>query len=172
MDNRVILRQWGDSDLGPLAEMNADPEVMRFFTKPLSLEESAALLERLRAVIDGRGWGLWAVEVDGALAGLTGLWEPTFTAHFTPCVEIAWRLRREYWGRGIAYAAALRAESYAFEVLRLRELVSMTAEVNARSRRLMERLGFRRDPADDFLHPGIQDGHPLQRHVLYRKART
>jgi RimJ/RimL family protein N-acetyltransferase len=47
----------------------------------------------------------------------------------------------------------------------------MTAEMNARSRRLMERLGFRRDPADDFLHPKVEEGHPLQKHVLYRKAR-
>jgi RimJ/RimL family protein N-acetyltransferase len=161
MDDRVILRQWRDSDLKGLAEMNADPEVMRFFTKPLSLGESAVLLESLRAVIESKGWGLWAVEVDGGLAGFTGLWEPAFTAHFTPCIEIGWRLRKEYWGRGIAYAAALR----------LRELVSMTAEVNARSRRLMERLGFRRDPADDFLHPKVEEGHPLQKHVLYSKAR-
>jgi RimJ/RimL family protein N-acetyltransferase len=171
VDGRVILRQWGDPDLGPLAEMNADPEVMRFFPKALTPEESAALMGRLRSMIETKGWGLWAVEVDGALAGFTGLWEPTFTAHFTPCVEIGWRLRREYWGRGIAYAAALQAEAYAFKVLRLGELVAMTAEVNARSRRLMERLGFRRDPADDFLHPRVESGHLLQKHVLYRKAR-
>ncbi len=171
MGERVILRQWVDADLGPFAEMNADPEVMRFLLKPLSLEESRALFERLRGMIDRRGWGLWAVEVDGALAGATGLWEPTFKAHFTPCVEIGWRLRREYWGRGIAHAAALQAEAYAFGALRLDELVSLTAEVNARSRRLMERLGFSRDPGDDFMHPMIGEGHPLRRHVLYRKGR-
>jgi len=171
MSERVILRQWVDSDLGPFAEMNVDPQVMRFLPKPLSLAESRAMLERIREMIDRKGWGLWAVEVDGALAGLTGLWEPTFTAHFTPCVEISWRLRREYWGRGIAHAAALQAESYAFDTLKLGELVSTTAEVNARSRRLMERLGFSRNPKDDFMHPRVEEGHPLQKHVLYRKAR-
>jgi len=171
MQERVILRQWGEQDLGPFAEMNADPQVMRFFPKALSTAESAELMGRLRAMIDAKGWGMWAVEVDGALAGSTGLWEPAFKAHFTPCVEIGWRLRREYWGRGIAYRAALQAEAYAFGTLGLGELVSMTAEVNARSRRLMERLGFGRNPADDFLHPRIEAGHPLQRHVLYRKAR-
>ena len=170
MAEDVTLRQWTDGDLAPFAQMNADPEVMRWFPKPLSREESEAFMARLRSAIDRRGWGLWAVEVDGELAGMTGLAELAFTAHITPCVEIGWRLRRRFWGRGIAYAAALKAESYAFGALRLGGLVAFTAEVNLRSRRLMERLGFFRDPGDDFMHPSLPEGHPLQRHVLYRKA--
>jgi RimJ/RimL family protein N-acetyltransferase len=166
---RIVLRQWKDSDLGRLAEMNADPDVMRFFTKSLTRAESAAMLERLRGVIELKGWGLWAVDVDGLLAGFAGLWEPAFVSHFTPCVEIGWRFRKEYWGRGIARRAALEAESFAFRTLGLPELVSYTARGNARSRRLMERLGFSRDPRDDFLHPMLPEGHPLKAHVLYRK---
>jgi len=166
----VQLRQWQDGDLDRFAEMNADPEVMRYFLKSLSREESAAMMERLRADIDRRGWGVWAVEVDGEFAGFTGLHEPTFTAHFTPCVEIAWRFRPEYWGRGIALAAARQAEAFAFGELGLEGLVSFTTEANLRSRRLMERLGFTRNPAEDFDHPLVPEGHPLVRHVLYRKA--
>ena len=130
----ISLRQWKDSDLEPYAEMNADPEVMRFFPRPLTKEESSDFFKRARADIDRRGWGLWVVEVDGAFAGFTGLAEPRFVAHFTPCVEIGWRLRREYWGRGIAYEAALLAESFAFGNLKLPELVSFTTVVNLRSR--------------------------------------
>lgn len=163
------LRQWQDSDLDGFAEMNADPEVMRFFLKSLSRAESEAAMERFRDAITRRGWGLWAVEVDGVFAGFTGLSEPAFVADFTPCVEIGWRFRREYWGRGIACAAAREAEAFAFGQLKLAELVSFTTESNLRSRRLMERLGFSRNPADDFLHPLVPAGHPLIRHVLYRK---
>jgi RimJ/RimL family protein N-acetyltransferase len=105
------------------------------------------------------------------LLGLPVLSEPTFAAHFTPCVEIGWRFLREYWGRGIAHAAAQKAEHYAFTVLRLEELVSFTTESNVRSRRMMERLGFARDPSDDFWHPREAEGHPLCRHVLYKKRR-
>ena len=170
MDEVVRLRQWTDADLGAFAEMNADPEVMRFFPRRLSPQESAALMGRLRSAIDRRGWGLWAVEVGGELAGMTGLAEPAFTAHFTPCVEIGWRLRRRFWGRGIACAAARKAESYASATLGLAALVSFTAEVNLRSRALMERLGFTRDPREDFMHPSLPQGHALQRHVLYRRA--
>jgi len=165
----IVLREWSDEDLKPFAEMNADAEVMEFFPKLLSPAESAEFLESIRARFAERGWGLWAVEVDGAFAGFTGLSQPRFSAHFTPCVEIGWRFRREYWGRGLAYAAALKAESFAFDHLKLPELASFTAAINTRSRRLMERLGFVRNEGDDFLHPSLPEESPLSPHVLYRK---
>ncbi len=167
----ILLRQWREEDLEPFTAMNADPEVMRFFPKVLTAEESRQGLQRLREGIDQRGWGLWAVEVEGELAGFTGLAEPRFIAPFTPCVEIGWRLRRDFWGRGIAHAAAVQAMAHAFEVLRLKELVSFTAIGNDRSRKLMERLGFTHDPQEDFLHPSLPEGHPLREHVLYRRSR-
>jgi RimJ/RimL family protein N-acetyltransferase len=167
----IVLRQWQDQDLDPYAAMNADPVVMEFFPKPLTREESAASLTRQRAGIAGRGWGFWAVEVDGVFAGFTGLAEPRFTAPFTPCVEIGWRLRREFWGRGIAFAAATSAVAFAFNQLRLPELVSFTAALNLRSRRLMERLEFVRRDSADFLHPLLDPASPLCRHVLYRRPR-
>jgi RimJ/RimL family protein N-acetyltransferase len=169
INESLVLRQWKDDDLEPFAGMNADPEVMRFFPKPLTKAESKEALRRLRAGIEQRGWGQWVVEVDGAFAGVTGLAVPSFAAHFTPCVEIGWRLRREYWGRGIAHAAALKAQTFAFETLKLPELVSFTAAINLRSRRLMERLEFARRETDDFLHPSLPPESPLRPHVLYRK---
>jgi RimJ/RimL family protein N-acetyltransferase len=165
----IILRQWRDEDLAHYAAMNGDATVMQYFPKPLTFAESEESLVRLRAGIDQRGWGLWAVEVNGAFAGFTGLAEPRFHAHFTPCVEIGWRFRREFWGRGIAYSAALAAESFAFQTLKLAELVSFTAALNGRSRRLMERLGFTRSEREDFAHPSLAEDSPLRLHVLYRK---
>ena len=150
-------------------EMNADPEVMRYFLKPLARSASESILRRFRDQIEQRGWGLWAVEVEGRFAGFTGLSRPAFVSHFTPCVEIGWRFRREFWGRGIAYLAARVAEDFAFQTLGVPELVSFTTETNAPSRRLMDRLGFKRDPAEDFDHPRLPHGHRFRRHVLYRK---
>ncbi len=168
---QILLRQWRDDDLEPYAALNSDPEVMRYFLHALDRTQSAAALARQRTLIEERGWGLWAVEVDGAFAGFTGLSVPTFTAAFTPCVEVGWRLRREFWGRGIACRAAQQALAHGFGVLRLPEIVSFTTTVNARSIRLMERLGLTRDPRDDFDHPLVPSGHPLLRHVLYRIRR-
>jgi RimJ/RimL family protein N-acetyltransferase len=167
---RISLRQWKDEDLEPYAEMNADAQVMRYFPKCLTFAESRESFARLRAQVTQRRWGLWAVEVDGEFAGYTGLSQPRFTAHFTPCVEIGWKLRRQFWGRGIAYSAAVAAQAFAFGQLKLAELVSFTAACNTRSRRLMERLGFARTEADDFEHPSLPADSPIRLHVLYRKS--
>jgi RimJ/RimL family protein N-acetyltransferase len=166
---RISIRQWRDSDLDPFAAMNSDPEVMRYFPTLMTREESSVMMERHRRLIEDRGWGLWALDVDDALAGFAGLAIPRFDAPFMPCVEIGWRLRREYWGQSIAYRAALQALDYGFSVLRLPEIVSFTTATNARSRRLMKRLGFIHDTAGDFNHPSVPEGDELRPHVLYRK---
>jgi RimJ/RimL family protein N-acetyltransferase len=165
----VVLRQWNDSDLDSYAEMNADPEVTRYFPSPLTRQEACESFTRMRKGIEERGWGVWAVDVDGIFAGVTGLSIPRFPAPFTPCTEILWRFRREFWGRGVAQAAGAQALEYGFSRLGLAEIVAFTAASNFRSIRLMERLGFARDLQGDFEHPAISAGNPLRHHVLYRK---
>jgi RimJ/RimL family protein N-acetyltransferase len=171
--HRLLLRQWRDADLEPFARLNADPEVMAHFPAPLSRPESDAQAARIRASFDDSDFGLWAVEVPGVtpFAGVAGLAVPRFEAAFTPCVEIGWRLARPHWGRGYAIEAAAAAVAYGFEEVGLDEIVSFTVPANDRSRRVMERLGMRRDPAEDFDHPRLPPGHPLARHVLYRLDR-
>jgi RimJ/RimL family protein N-acetyltransferase len=51
-------------------------------------------------------------------------------------------------------------------------VVAFTVPANLRSRRVMEKLGMSRSPADDFQHPRLPEGHPLRPHVLYRAANT
>jgi RimJ/RimL family protein N-acetyltransferase len=167
---RLTLRRWRDADRAPFAQINADPRVMEFFPAPLSRDESDALITRIEAGFDRYGFGLWALEVreTGQFIGFTGLAPPEFEAHFTPAVEVGWRLAAPAWGRGYATEAARAAIAFGFERAGLEEIVSMTSVVNERSRAVMERLGMSRDPADDFDHPGIPAGHPLRRHVLYR----
>lgn len=150
--------------------MNADPCVMEFFQKCATRDESDAMAARIQKHFDEKGFGLWAVEVPGVapFAGFIGLYTPTFEAHFTPCVEIGWRLAVPFWGLGYATEGAAAVLRFAFEVLHLPEVVSMTAVINERSWRVMERLGMTRSPADDFDHPLVPEGHRLQRHVLYR----
>jgi ribosomal-protein-alanine N-acetyltransferase len=171
---RLRLRAWRASDREPFARMNADPRVMEHFPAPLAAAESDALLERIRAHFAARGFGLWAVEVPGGpdFIGFVGLSVPDFEAAFTPCVEVGWRLAAEHWGRGYATEAARAALAFGFGSLGLPEVVSFTVAANERSRRVMERLGMRRDPAEDFDHPSLPAGHPLCRHVLYRIARA
>jgi ribosomal-protein-alanine N-acetyltransferase len=167
---RLILRPWRDEDLAPFAALNADPRVREHFPSCLTRAESDASAQKIRASFDARGYGLWAAEEKGGapFIGFIGIAEPAFTAHFTPCVEIGWRLAHAAWGRGYATEGARAALAFAFERLGLAEIISMTTPANVRSRRVMEKLGMRRDPADDFDHPNLAPGSPHRRHVLYR----
>lgn len=168
---RLVLRQWRHTDLEPFSALNSDPEVMRYFPAPLDREQSDALAERERELITQRGWGLWALEhsASHSFIGFVGLAEATFDAHFTPAVEIGWRLSMRHWGHGYATEAAQAAVAFGFEPLDLDEIVSFTAQANQRSRRVMARVGMSHDPADDFEHPRVVG--PLRRHVLLRLTR-
>ena len=170
---RLVLRGWRESDRGPFAALNADPVVMEHFPATLTRAESDTQVDRF---VDRWATGrpsLWAVGVPGVapFVGYVGLLEPSFEAHFTPCVEVGWRLAAAHWGHGYATEAARAATTHGFDVLGLDEIVSFTTVGNTRSRRVMERLGMHRDPADDFDHPKMAEGHPLRPHVLYRLLR-
>jgi RimJ/RimL family protein N-acetyltransferase len=169
--DRLKLRQWRDADLQPFAELNADPEVMRYFPATMTRGQSDEFAAYVRETIDRQGWGLWAVEVtDGpAFIGFVGLNRVSFEEHFTPAVEVGWRLARPFWGNGYATEAAAAAVSFGFEQVDLDEIVSFTAASNEPSIRVMRRLGMRHDAAGDFDHPRVAGG-PLRRHVLYRLA--
>jgi RimJ/RimL family protein N-acetyltransferase len=167
---RLRLRRWRDADRAPFARMNGDPRVMQHFPAVLNASESDALVDRIVEFMAASGWGLWAVEreEDGAFMGFTGLTPIPFDAPFTPAVEVGWRFAVEAWGHGYATEAARAAVAFGFDHLGLDEIVSMTTPANLRSRRVMERLGMTRDPADDFEHPRLPEGHPIRHQVLYR----
>jgi RimJ/RimL family protein N-acetyltransferase len=147
---------------------------MEYFPSTLSRDESDAVATRIEDKFARHGFGFWAVEIPGvtAFAGFVGLSVPTFETHFTPCVEIGWRLAKVYWGRGYATEGARAALKFGFDVLQLDEIVALTNPTNHRSRRVMEKIGMVYDPADDFEHPSIAEGHRLRHHVLYRIDRN
>lgn len=170
---RLLLRAWQETDREPFAAMNADPLVLRYYPSTLRAQETDALLERNRVHFERHGFGLWAAAVKATdeFAGYIGLAVPSFESHFTPCVEIGWRLAARFWNQGLATEGAGAVLPWALETLHLSEVVSFTTEGNLPSRRVMEKLGMIRNPADDFDHPGMPEGHPLCRHVLYRARR-
>ena len=172
--SRLLLRRWRDSDREPFGRINADPRVMEFFPRVLSREESDLLVDQIEEHFEEHGFGLCAAELieEPSFIGYIGLAVPRFSAHFTPCVEIGWRLAAAHWGRGLATEGAREIVRQAFETLGLEELVSFTVPANVRSRRVMEKLGMTHDPLDDFNHPRLAEGDPLRRHVLYRLKRA
>ena len=160
---RLLLRPWRDKDAAAFAELSAGPAVMEY------LLPRPGWVDRKRAHFLEHGFGQWVVEIPGeaSFIDVVGLETVSYEAHFTPAVEVAWRLARPYWSRGYATEAAQASLDYGFGQLRLAEIVALTVPANWRSRRLMERLGMTRVPEDDFDHPHVPEG-PLKRHVLYR----
>jgi ribosomal-protein-alanine N-acetyltransferase len=171
---RLLLRPWRDDDLPAFAALNADPKVMEFFSSVLSPAESDAAATRIRQHSHDHGFGLWAVELPGIapFIGFLGLSYARFPAASPPAVEVGWRLAAEHWGCGYATEGARVALEVGFMDLRLDEIISTTAARNARSRRVMERIGMRHAAADDFDHPKLPEGHALRCHVVYRLSRA
>jgi len=170
---RLILRQWRKDDLEPFAKLNADKRVREFFPSTLSYKESYSLVENFSQLIEKNGWGFWAASCkkNDVFVGMVGLAEVTFSAPFTPAIEIAWGLAYEQWGKGYATEGACAAIDFAFSKLELDEVVAFAKIGNQRSRQVMKRIGMTYDPNDDFDHPKLPLNHPLRRHVLYRLRR-
>ena len=167
---RLRLRDWTDADADPFAAMNADPAVMEFFPAIPSRAESDALMERIRAHMREKGHDMYAAEEknSGRFIGFIGLAPIDFEAHFTPAIEIGWRLAQTAWGKGLATEGANAVLAHTFGQVGLNDLVSITTVKNQRSRRVMEKIGMTHSPSDDFLNPKLPPEHPQAPHVLYR----
>jgi len=166
---RLILRQWKPEDYPHFARINADPEVMSFYPRTLSENESNQMADKLKCLISLRGWGLWAVEtITGReFIGFVGLHEPRDDLPVTPCVEIGWRLDKSHWGHGYATEAAQACLKYAFDVIDLTEVYSFASLVNIKSYAVMQRLNML-DTGNNFEHPNFPQGHEYAEHVLYK----
>lgn len=167
--DRLVLRQWTEDDFLPFSEMCSDKDVMEFFPKTQTQKESYAMGEKIQSLINDRGWGFWAVEVpnQNKFIGFVGLHTPTDSMPFSPCVEIGWRLAKQHWGKGYATEAANETLKFAFNTLKLNEVVSFTTLANFRSRTVMQKLGMR-DSGQNFMHPDIEASNPQCEHVLYK----
>ena len=168
--NRLALRQWEEGDYAPFAKLCADPEVMKFFISSVLDQQTAnERINKWSKLIAERGWGFWAVELteNRRFLGFAGLQALDNTHPFGPCVEIGWRLARENWGRGYATEAATQVLRFAFDTLRLPEIIATTAIGNTRSSAVMERIGMN-GPESVFRFLDVPKENPLGDHVLYR----
>ena len=167
---RLLLRPWRDADVALFHAMCSDPAVMRYLGPLQSREEVAAGIARQQSFQADRGYCFWAVErrEDGAFLGFCGI-KPG--AEGTPIegeIEIGWRLRAAVWGQGYAREAAQASLDWTWANLDAAGVAAITNIENTRSWGLMERLGMRRDPNEDFDHPAVPEGDPLRPHILYR----
>jgi RimJ/RimL family protein N-acetyltransferase len=168
--DRLILRQWKTEDRPSFALMSADPEAMRYLGGIWDRATSDNFIERQIQHFAGHGYGICAIELkeSGEFIGFTGIRHVPFEAHFTPAIEIGWRLSSRHWNKGYMTEAAKRVLDYGLNDLKLDEIVSFTSPLNVLSKRVMEKLGMTSDPKDNFRHPSVPADDILSEHVLYR----
>ena len=166
--DRLLLRQWKPEDYPIFSEINADPEVMKYYPRALNVSESNGLAHKLATLISEQSWGFWAVEriSDRQFIGFVGLNQPTYPLPVHPCIEVGWRLAKKYWGQGYDTEAARASLKFGFETLELEAIYSFCSVSNHKSSAVMERLGMR-NCGQNFRHPNIPKDHCLSEHVLY-----
>lgn len=164
---RLLLRKWSNDDIPTLIQMNQDKEVMKYFLNTLNEEESLAFYNRVQNHFVTNGFGLYVVEdkFTNCFMGYTGFMIASFESSFTPCVEIGWRFKKNYWGNGYATEAAKACLTYGFGALNFKSVFSFTSVLNHKSEAVMQRIGM--EKIGEFDHPKIKAEHPLCRHVNY-----
>jgi RimJ/RimL family protein N-acetyltransferase len=161
---RLILRDWGETDIAPFIRHTNTEAVMQWLG---GVQAEAALAETIRARMmrwqEERGFTFWVVErkADGELLGFCGIKiADTAGSPIEGVHEVGWRLREDAWGRGYAKEAAIASLDHAFEALGAPRVVAITFAQNVPSWGLMERLGMTRRPECDYDDPRFPDLNP------------
>ena len=169
---RLGLRRWSQDDIRPFAEMNQNPQVMRYFPNRLTAPQTEQFIRSIEHHFDTYGYGLYAADLitTGAFIGFIGLYTAVFKSDFTPCTEIGWRLDSHYWKSGYATEGAKACLHQAFTEYHLENVFSFTSIINKPSIAVMKRIGLRLNR--EFNHPNIQAEHELCKHVLYSLSKA
>ncbi|WP_295527361.1 GNAT family N-acetyltransferase [Novosphingobium sp. Chol11] len=121
----------------------------------------------LQAWQDADGEPFWTLErkVEQDFIGFCGILPPHSPTYEH---EVGWRLARHAWGLGYAREAAEASLTWSWTNLEVPSIMAMTNVANMRSWGLMERLGMKRQPLEDFNRPEVPEGDPLRPHILSR----
>jgi ribosomal-protein-alanine N-acetyltransferase len=137
---RLILREFSLNDIDALGGVLSDPETMRFYPAPLDRIGVEEWIARNLRRYTKDGHGLWAMvlKTTDELIGDCGLTVQPVDS--TDEIEIGYRVRRDYWGRGLATEAARACRDYGFAHLPVDHLISLIRPENLPSRRVAEKM--------------------------------
>lgn len=169
---RLGFRNWQESDIEMMAQINSDKDVMEFFPAIQSVKQTRDFVKRMQKQFAEKDFCYFAVDKleDYRFIGFIGLSEQNYEADFTPCIDIGWRIKREEWGKGFATEGAKRCIDYAFYDLSLKKIYAVAPVVNAKSEHIMKKIGMRK--TKEFKHPLLKADKKLQDCVLYEINKT
>lgn len=164
---RLGFRNWRQTDIAQLIEINNDDEVMAFFPKIPSTEDTINFIKRMQYNFLKKNFCYFAVDLleNDAFVGFIGLSEKSFPADFTPCIDIGWRLKKEVWNRGLATEGARACLYYGFNQLSLDQINAIAPSVNLKSQKIMKKIGMKE--VKTFDHPELAAYPHLQECVLF-----
>jgi ribosomal-protein-alanine N-acetyltransferase len=159
---RLLLTRPIEAEFPEYARFNADPSVMATLGGVRTEAQAREIFDRMLACWTAVGFGLWTMrdKQTGAFIGRGGA--RVVYLEGKPETEIAYGLHAEFWGRGYAAEVAREGMRVAFEMIGVPDLVCFTLPTNQRSRRVMEKVGFRYERDGTFLNLP---------HVIYRMTR-
>lgn len=140
---------------------------MEYFPAPLTLEESRAFLKRLLDHFEEHGLTYYAVDLldSEKNIGFIGLAYKDFESDFTPAVDMGYRLKKAYWGKGYCTEGAQRCVEYGFNDLNLDRIIAFFVEGNVKSENVMKRIGM--EKIKHFNHPKYKNDPAFEKCVLY-----
>lgn len=163
---RLGFRTWQKFDLEHFSPINADPEVMRFFAKTFTQEDTLAFMNRMNKMNEEKGYCYFAVDLleTKELIGAIGLGWKTFESDFTPCVDIGWRIGKKWWNKGLATEGAQACLGFARQK-GISQVVAMASVGNLASIQIMKKVGMEFWKEFDF--PDLADRPDIQSCALY-----
>lgn len=165
---RLGFRNWNLADIEKLHEINSDKDVMAFFPSIPTKEQTTEFVSRMIKQFETKGYCYFAVDTlnENKFIGFIGLSEQIFEADFTPCVDIGWRIKKEFWNKGFATEGAKKCLVYAKEILKLQHVYAIAPKINVKSEKVMINIGMKKQT--EFEHPMLFTMIFLE-HVSYIK---
>jgi RimJ/RimL family protein N-acetyltransferase len=159
---RLVLRELSLGDLDFMATMLAHPEVMRFYPKCHTRDESEAWIRRQMDRYAQHGHGGWLAldKATGEPRGQVGLIPQTIDGVLE--TEIGYLIHHPYWHRGLATEAATACRDYAFGILERRRVISLIRPENLPSQGVARKVGL--SPGRHTLHAGLD-------HIVFSLSR-
>ena len=163
------MRVWEQSDLQLYTDMNSDSEVMKYFPEKFrpGSEQSLKSVNNFMKHYEDHGFTYFATDYlpDNTFIGFIGMKWIEYEVFFGPAIDIGWRLRKEYWGKGLATEGAKACLEYYFQNFNQTRIVSLTPVKNYASEKVMKKIGMKK--VSTFKHPLIDQNDNLCEHVLY-----
>lgn len=165
--DRLGFRNWEETDLDEMFEINSDKDVMEFFPAFPTKEQTAEFIERMNNQFLDSKFCYFAVDKldNQEFIGFIGLSKQTYDANFTPCIDIGWRIKSSEWNKGFATEGAKKCLDYTFNDLGIEKVYSVAPKINIKSEHIMNKIGMKK--LYEFDHPLLLNDERLKCCVLY-----